>query len=74
MNRLAKDAARHKRKAINQPRPDDESLGQEGKMLLSKIEAKEKEREEFASYMASLKRAVDEQMAEIAKLDGGCGK
>lgn len=74
MNRLAKDTERHKREAINQPRPDDESLGKEGKMLLSKIEAKEREKDEFASYMASLKQAVDEQMAEIAKLDGGRGK
>ena len=74
MNCLAKDTECHKRKSINQPRPDDESLGQEGKILLSKIEAKEREKEEFASYMASLKQAVDEQMAEIAKLDGERGK
>ena len=48
---------------IHKTRSEDEELR-------SRIEAKEKESEEFAAYLAGLKSAEKEQRAEIDKLKG----
>ncbi|KAL7553968.1 hypothetical protein ACHAWF_017326 [Thalassiosira exigua] len=74
MDRLAKDTERQKLKAIGRRIKLDASSEaarrEEEEAMLAKIQAKEREMEEFASYMASLKSAQREQLAEIEKLRG----
>ena len=43
--------------------------GEEKELLVSKIEAKKKEMDEFTSYIASLEEAEASQLAEIEKLE-----
>ena len=47
--------------------------GEEKELLVSKIEAKKKEMEEFTSYIASLEEAERSQLAEIEKLEISSG-
>ena len=72
MNKLAKETERGKLKSIGQrmkleSSSSEDAVRREEAMLLSKIEAKEKE--EFARYIASLERANGEQLVEIEKLE-----
>jgi len=75
MNRLAKDTERQKLKAIGrrmklEHHSSEDALRREEAILMSRIESKEKEREEFSSYTASLGKAEREQLEEIEKLEG----
>ena len=47
--------------------------GEERELLVSKIEARKKEMEEFTSYIASLEEAERSQLAEIEKLEISSG-
>ena len=47
--------------------------GEEKELLVSKIEARKKEMEEFSSYIASLEEAERSQLAEIEKLEISSG-
>ena len=76
MNRLSNSKERKKLNATATKLKLEQNSnrgGEEKELLVSKIEAKKKEMEEFTSYIASLEEAERSQVAEIEKLEISSG-
>ena len=77
MNRLSNSKERKKLNAtatrLKLEQNSNRGGGEEKELLVSKIEARKKEMEEFTSYIASLEEAERSQLAEIEKLEISSG-